>query len=493
VSASHLLVAPIVLPLAAGALLVVLRDAPARVQAAIGAGATVALAAVAVALAARASGGEVDVYLLGNWMPPFGIALALDRLSGLMLVLVAVLALASLGHALAHWHARGEHFHALFQFQLMGLNGAFLTADLFNLFVFFEVLLIASYGLLLHAPDARRTRAATHYVAVNLTGSALFLVAVGLLYGLTGTLNLADLALRVAQLPAEDASLARVAGGLLLAVFCIKAAALPLNFWLAGTYSAAVAPVAALFAIMTKVGVYAVMRVFTLVFGPQAGVAALVAEPWLAVIGLATLAAGSLGALAAPTFATLASFLVVASAGTLLAAFALGTAEGLAAALFYLGHSTVAAAALFLLTEAAASRRAGTAAALFVVVAVAVAGLPPLSGFVAKLQILDAVAAGPGRGPFWTVLLAGSFVTMVALSRMGSRLFWKGEAAGLAAAAPVTLRPVAALVALLGALTVGAAPAQRYAAAAAAQLKEPGPYIERLLGAKPVLREGATP
>jgi multicomponent K+:H+ antiporter subunit D len=491
VTPEHLLVAPIAVPLFAGALLVAWTGASPRAQAAVGVAATLAFAAVAAALAGLAADGEVRAYLLGNWPANFGIALALDRLSALMLALLAALALASLAHALAHWHARGAHFHALFQFQLMGLAGAFLTADLFNLFVFFEVLLIASYGLLLHAPAAGRTRAALGYVAVNLTGSALFLVAVGLLYGVTGTLNLADLALRVAQLPAENAAIARAAGGLLLVVFGIKAAALPLGLWLPRTYAAATAPVAALFAIMTKVGVYATIRVSTLVFGAQAGAAGGFAQDWLGPVGLATLATGALGALAARTYPGMVASLVTASAGTLLAAFGMGGAPGLAAALFYLVHSTLAAAALFLMAETAGHRRSAWAAGLFVVVAVAAAGLPPLSGFVAKVQLLTAMAQGGGRVAFWGVLLAASFLAVVALARQGSRLFWRGEASGAAHGVAVPLLPAAGLAAALVALTLAAAPAQRYAAATAAQLGEPGPYIERVLGERPVARRGA--
>jgi multicomponent K+:H+ antiporter subunit D len=489
VSPDHLVAAPVVVPLLAGAALVAWRGAPARAQAALSAASVAALLAIALALAVRAADGEVRAYLHGNWLPPFGIAFAVDRLSAAMLLLTAVLATASLAHALAGWHARGAHFHALFQFQLMGLNGAFLTADLFNLFVFFEVLLIASYGLLLHAPAARRTRAAFGYVALNLAGSSLFLVAVGLLYGIAGSLSMADLALRVAQLGPEDAAAARAAGGMLLVVFCLKAAALPLGFWLPGTYAAATPPVAALFAIMTKVGVYAVIRVFSLLYGPQAGDAAFVAEPWLLPFGLATLAAGALGALAAPAFATMAACLVTASAGTLLAGFALGGEAGLAAALLYLAHSTLAAAALFLLTEAAGARRVAWAAGIFTLVAVAASGLPPFAGFAAKVQLL--AAAGSGRPAFWAVVLVSGFVTLVTLARMGSRLFWKDEAAGCAPEAmAVRLLPAAALAAALVGLAVAAGPAQRYAAAAAAQLREPGPYIERLLGAQPVPRAG---
>src|SRR5690606_25436471 len=173
------------------------------------------------------------------------------------------------------------------------------TADLFNLFVFFEVLLIASYGLLLHGGGAARLKASIHYVVFNLAGSGLFLIAVSLIYAITGTLNMADLAGRVAELPATDTALIRSAALLLLVVFCVKAALLPLYFWLPATYGSATAPVAALFAIMTKVGVYTIARVYTLIFGSEGGVSADVAWPWLAWLALATVGLGAAGALAA--------------------------------------------------------------------------------------------------------------------------------------------------------------------------------------------------
>ncbi len=182
----HLLVAPIVLPLAAGAvLLVVERWWPQR-QGTLSLAATLLQLAVAVALLRRADSGSIGVYLLGNWPAPFGIALVQDRLAALMVALTAVVALASLVFARAGWHARGPHFHAFFQFQLAGLNGAFLTGDLFNLFVCFEVLLIASYALLLHDARGRALRSGFHYVVINLAGSSLFLIAASLFYGLAG-------------------------------------------------------------------------------------------------------------------------------------------------------------------------------------------------------------------------------------------------------------------------------------------------------------------
>jgi multicomponent K+:H+ antiporter subunit D len=201
---NHLVVAPVVLPLVAGALCLLLDARAPRLAAALSLLATLALGVIAALLALQAAQGPVQAYLLGNWPAAFGIALALDRLSALMLLLTALVALPALLYALAGEHRRGLHFHALFQFQLMGLNGAFLTADLFNLFVFFEVLLAASYGLMLHGQGAgqrERLKATLHYVVFNLAGSALFLFAVSLLYGLAGTLNMASLAIRLAELP----------------------------------------------------------------------------------------------------------------------------------------------------------------------------------------------------------------------------------------------------------------------------------------------------
>ncbi|HEX6829513.1 MAG TPA: proton-conducting transporter membrane subunit, partial [Burkholderiales bacterium] len=316
---SHWVITPVVLPLAAAVILLLAERAGPRWCGAINLAATLVLLAVALRLLAGAAGGEVAVCLIGNWPAPFGIALAVDRLGALMIALAALLALCALGFALAGPWARAPHFHPLFQFQLMGLGGAFATADLFNLFVFFEVLLAASYGLLLHAPAPQRTAAGLHYVILNLAGSAVFLVAIGLLYAVAGSLNLADLARAVRLLPQADAALARAAGLLLLTVFGLKAAALPLHFWLPGTYACAPAPVAALFAIMTKVGVYAIVRVFTLLFGADAGAAANLAGPVLLPVALATLVIAALGALAAARLRTLAAWLVVGSAGTLLA------------------------------------------------------------------------------------------------------------------------------------------------------------------------------
>ncbi|GAB4471396.1 MAG: monovalent cation/H+ antiporter subunit D [Burkholderiaceae bacterium] len=500
----HAIAAPIVLPLLAGAALVPIEGRWPRLASALSLSAVLALLALGAALAAHADSGAVEAYLVGNWRAPFGIALALDRLSALMLMLTALVALGAALYACGGEASRGAHFHALLQFQLMGLNGAFLTADLFNLFVFFEVLLIASYGLLLHGGGPQRLKAAIHYVAFNLTGSALFLIAVSLLYGLAGTLNMADLAERVTRAPAEGAVLLKTAALLLLVVFSVKAALLPLYFWLPDTYSAAAAPVAALFAIMTKVGVYAIARVYTLVFGDAGGVVAQVAQPWLPWLALGTLALAAQGALAAARLRVLVAYLVVASAGTLLLALGLGTAQTVAAGLFYLINSTLVAAALFLLIDRIDAARGDAADALaaapigserrrlgtaYFVLAIAVAGLPPLAGFLGKALLLQAAAASAWPVLVWAVVLASSFALIVALARAGSVVFWQAPAGAADRSTPQAPGAQRAALTLLTLLVVAVAafagPLADYTHAAAWQLFERRTYIGAVLGKQP--------
>ncbi len=203
-----------------------------------------------------------------------------------------MLGLGVLLYAIGGWDQRGKHFHPLYQFQLMGINGAFLTGDFFNLFVFFEILLIASYGLMVHGGGGLRVKAGVQYVVTNLVGSSVFLIAVGMIYSVTGTLNMADLARIVPKVPAADQALLQTGAVLLLLVFAVKAALVPLHFWLPGTYANAPGPVAALFAIMTKVGAYSIIRLYVLAFGADAGEAAWLAAPWLLPAGAAHAGAG---------------------------------------------------------------------------------------------------------------------------------------------------------------------------------------------------------
>jgi len=275
-ASTPLVVPPVVLPLVAAAVLALIGDARRRLGALVSIVATLAGLAVAVALLWRVqdgAGGVVSVHLASNWAAPFGIALVADRLSVLMLLLAAVVSLGAALYAAAGWARAGTHFHPLFQIQLMGLNGAFLTGDLFNLFVFFEVMLAASYGLQLHGSGWPRVRSGLHYIAVNLLASSLFLIGLAVLYGVMGTLSMADVAAKMQLVPAVDRGLLHAGLAILAMAFLIKAAVWPLNAWLVPAYTATSVPVAALFVLMTKVGVYAVLRVWTLLFPPGADAA----------------------------------------------------------------------------------------------------------------------------------------------------------------------------------------------------------------------------
>lgn len=383
----------------------------------------------------------IQLYFLGDWKPPFGIVFVLDRTSALMVLLTSILTLGALLYATGGDDATGMHFYPLFMFQVAGVNGAFLTGDLFNLFVFFEVLLIASYSLLIHGGGKQRTQAAMHYVILNLVGSAFFLFALGILYGTLGTLNMADMAAKVHHLDADELALVKAGGLLLLVVFGLKSALLPLHFWLPRTYSVASAPVAALFAIMTKVGIYSILRVHTLIFGPEAGELANLIQPWLWPLSILTLAIGAVGALASPSLRMLAANLVIISVGTLLVAAAIATPQAIGAALYYLVHSTLVAAALFLLADAigeqrgkpgdrfVAARRVQQPILLgsaFFVAALSVAGMPPFSGFIGKLMLLQAAADTPMIASWvWPAILISSLAAIIALSRAGTSLFWR--------------------------------------------------------------------
>ena len=509
---SHLAVLPVVLPLFTAVGLLLLGDGAASGEAShdqrllrrgrrLSLGAAVLGVALAWWLMGEAASGTLTVYKLGGWSAPFGIVLVIDRLSALMLALTWTIALPVLWYASDGWDAHGRHFHALFHFLLMGLSGAFITGDLFNLFVFFEVLLITSYVLLLHGQGRERFRTGLHYVVLNLVASALFLVGLTIIYGVTGTLNMADVAMRVAQLDPEQATLIKAAALVLLVVFGLKAAIAPLYMWLPSAYAAASAPVAALFAIMTKVGVYSIIRVHAVIFGDGAGNAALLAQPWLLPLALLTTLLAVLGALAAHSLARLVSYLTVASVGIILAGVGLFTQSALSAALYYMVHSTLVVAALFLLVELVASQRGDAGDRLRPAAPVAqpvmlglmtllgaasVAGLPPLPGFLGKLMILQSAAATPAQAWVWAVVLGTGFLTLVGLARAGSILFWKVlPASAPSVHASSSWRLISATLGLLAlslVLAAAAAPMMRYTAATAVQLADRAGYAEAVLG-----------
>jgi len=505
---SHLPVLPILIPLLAGALILLVERRGVMAQRIVAWIAMATLLLAAALLLVRADQGTLLVYLLGDWPARLGIALMVDRVNALMVMTTALLATASLLYACAGWDRRALHFHALFQLLLAGLNGAFLTGDLFNLFVFFEVLLIASYGLMLSGGRGLRMRAGLHYVVFNIMASTLFLIALGLLYGLTGTLNMAEMALRIGAADPADLALIRAASAILVVVFCSKAALLPLYLWLPETYSRAPAAVVALFTVMTKVGVYAVLRVYSLVFVFAGDATADWVWAWLLPAGMLTLVMASLGALAGRTLRGTVAYLVIASAATLFIAFALRTPAAVGAGLYYLVHSTFVTAALFLIVdlirrqrgaiadrlESAAPMGSATLLGLLLLIgAVSVAGLPPLSGFVGKLALLGAVPA-EHTWAVWSVILVTSLMTLVALSRVGSQVFWRAEPLPRDRPAPTPPRrlEVAAAMVLLGygvLLTVAAAPAMRYVQSAGEQILAPETYIEQVRNTPPKLRK----
>ena len=501
---NHWIILPILLPAIVAPVLVLAARYDLGLARALSLGTAVLALGLALGLLLSASDSSVaQVYALGDWPAPFGIVLVLDRLSALMLMLAALLSLVVLLYAVGDSDGRGRHFHALWQFQVMGINGAFLTGDFFNLFVFFEVLLIASYGLMVHGGGAQRVRAGVQYVVVNLVGSTLFLIAVGLIYSVTGTLNMADLAVKVPEVAAGDRALLHAGALLLLLVFGVKAALVPVHFWLPGTYGSTSAVVAALFAIMTKVGAYSILRLYVLAFGPEAGASALLAAQWLLPAAMLTLALGMIGVLAARSLSQLASFAVIGSMGTLLIAVGLFSAQATSAALYYMLHSTLAVAALFLIAEQVGLRRksAGEAlivgrqfesrsllAALFFVNAIALVGLPPLSGFIGKLLVLGAARDSASMLWIWALVLSTSLLALVGFARAGSTVFWKETVSTdfrplSAPGAPLPLVAIGVLLASLVLLTVFAGPITVWLDEAAAQLYQPSHYIDAVLGA----------
>ncbi|MGV6876625.1 monovalent cation/H+ antiporter subunit D [Pseudochelatococcus sp. B33] len=504
---NHWIILPTVLPALTAAFLILSLRNDLQSQRVVSIVATVLLLVIDVVLLVQAADGVSQVYRLGNWPAPFGIVLVLDRLSATMLVLTGVLALAVVIFAAAGADRKGRLFHPLFQFQLLGINGAFLTGDIFNLFVFFEVMLIASYGLMLHGGGAARLKAGFQYVAINLVASTLFLIAAGLIYGTAGTLNMADLALKAPAIAAGSEGILKAGALLLFLVFATKASLVPLHWWLPATYATTSAPTAAIFMIMTKVGAYAILRVYGLIFGAEAGSLALVAAPFVLPAAAVTLVLGAVGVLGSRSLRTLAAFSVVASMGTLLIALGLFDVIGVTAALYYLVHSTLAGAALFLIAGIVIEARAGAAdrlepapaigsetlvGGLYLLAAIAMAGLPPLAGFPGKLMILDAARESSAWPWLWGLILGTSLILILGFVRAGSAIFWAStEPAADTQNTPLRIaQPVVAVVSLLmltAAWTLAGGPATRWLEATAAQALDRGAYVEAVLGNGPTI------
>ena len=556
VMSPHLIIAPVLLPVLTAALMLALGEQRRETLAGLNVGSCLVGLALSILLAwsvhhgaAPASPGQtpgsigtLGIYLPANWPTPFGIVLVLDRLSSAMLLLTSVMATAALIFAVARWDRIGVHFHPLFQIQLMGLNGAFLTGDLFNLFVFFEVLLAASYGLLLHGPGRQRVGAGLHYIAINLVASSFFLVGAAMLYGVTGTLNMADLAVRIPEVAAQDQAMLHAGVAILGMAFLTKAAVWPMGFWLVPAYSAAGAPVAALFSIMTKVGIYAILRLWSLGFSAEEGTLRWGAD-WLVAGGLATVAFGLLGLLQARQLGRVTGFGVMVTSGTLLAAIGFNQPTVTGGALYYLLSSTMAAGAMFLLIELIDRSRllesefpnpddadpvpffldeiepprdtnldeqqealtgrvipASTAflGFSFLACTLLLTGTPPLSGFIGKFMMLSGLLsteeAGsalqePVSSAAWAMLalvIMSGFAALVALSRTGIRMFWTPRDRPAAQLKVLECLPIGLLLTLCLLISFRAEPLARYLQAAASELKDPHGYVQAVQGVRPL-------
>lgn len=514
----HLTVTPIVLPLMASALMLAFDERRRVLKRVLSLATAALLIANAAALLWFAGDGSGPlVYLLGNWAAPFGIVLVADRLSAMMLLLTSVVGFTALFYAVARWDRSGPRFHALFLLLLMGVNGAFLTGDIFNLFVFFEVLLAASYGLILHGSGTERTSASLHYITINIAASLLFLLGVALLYSVTGTLNMADLALRVASTDAGDLALLEAGAAILGIAFLLKAGIWPLSFWLPRTYAAAAPPVAAVFAIMTKVGIYVILRLSSLLFGDASGEAAGFANEALLYAGLATMIFGIIGILSARQLTRVAGYYVLVSSGTLLAGIGIGGEALIAAMLFYLVSSTLAVSALYLIIEPV-ERNAdeedmiagiaepvfddeyvgaieevtdeegviipGTIAILgggFIFCALLLAGLPPLSGFIAKFAMIDALLKASEVEPTGWVLIGliilSGLATMIIMTRAGIDLLWTPGEDAPSRLSLVEVVPIGLLLTVCLGLMIGAGPIMVYLEKTSSALHQPAHYV----------------
>ncbi|WDA11467.1 monovalent cation/H+ antiporter subunit D [Paracoccus marcusii] len=528
----HLIIAPILIPFVAGALMLLYDDRQRAAKFWLSLIATGLTLAVAVALLMRAKLGasegaeNIGFYLLGDWAAPMAIVLVLDHLAAMMLLLTSVLALASLVYARASWHRQGQHYFSLFQFLLVGLNGAFLTGDLFNLFVFFEVLLAASYGLLLHGSGQVRVRAGLHYIAINLAASLLLLLGISLIYGVTGTLNMAHLASMMPDIDAANRPLLQMGLALMGVAFLVKAGIWPLSFWLPNAYMAAAAPVGAMFAIMTKVGIYAILRLTMLLFAAGSGPSAGLGAGLLIGLGMATVVFGMLGVLASQSLGRIAAHAVILSSGTMLAVTGLALAGGgewmLAGALHYMVASTLAAGALFLMVEPMSRDDGGIAAMLaltaeiygakadlpsddegpdgpaiaagpallaacFALCLLALAGLPPMPGFIGKLTMIQGVFDTADTSPwlgwaFVALLLVSGFATLIGLARIGIQTFWANDDRDSPVMA-MEIAPIMALIAVLAVISIESEAVLRYTDRTAQALHQTSRYAQGVLTA----------
>jgi len=492
-----LIVAPLLIPLCAAALTALLRTHIAA-QRVVGVSASASLLAVGLMLVARTADGSILVTQMGDWAAPFGIALVVDAFSAIMLAIAGLMALSVSIYAMGPDAAARDRagFQPLFHSLMLGVCGAFVAGDVFNLYVWFEVMLIASFGLLVLDRTRAQIDGGLRYVFLNLVGTTVFLMAVGLLYGQLGTLNFADLARLAPQ--AENQGLLAAIGVMFLVSFGAKAALFPLFNWLPAAYHTASMPVAAIFAgLLTKVGVYAILRLFALVYAHDVAFFG----PIFAWVAAATMVFGVFGAAAHYDIRRILSFHIVSQIGYMIIGVALLTQAAIAAAILYIVHHIVVKANLFLV--AGAIRRENGSFALgrcgglwraapllaigFLIPALSLAGIPPLSGFWGKYAV---VRAGIEAEAYWLagIALFVGLLTLYSMIKIWNEAFWKPAPEGLARTAwtrsqrIATYLPIALLCATTMTIGLWTEPFAALAETAAASLLDRDAYIAAVLG-----------
>ncbi|MEM0962959.1 MAG: Na+/H+ antiporter subunit D [Bacteroidota bacterium] len=496
---SWLVVLPVLVPMVT-AVAALLAKRSVRAQRGISVAGASGLLGVSVALMAGVWQDGIQVAQMGEWPAPFGITLVADLLGAVMVLITAIVGLAAIVYSLASVDAERErfHYHPLYHVLLMGVCGAFLTGDLFNLYVWFEVLLISSFVLLVLGNGRGQVRGAVVYVLINLVGSMGFLAAIGLLYGVTGTLNLADLSVRLAEVGSPG--LVTAISMLFLIAFGIKAAVFPLFFWLPASYHTPPIAISAIFAgLLTKVGVYALIRVFTLLFTQDIGFTHTILL-WIA--GL-TMVTGVLGAASQTDVRKILSFHIISQIGYMIMGLALFTPLALVGAVFYIVHHIVVKANLFLVAGVA-ERIVGSfelknlgglyrahpwLAVLFLIPAFSLAGFPPLSGFWAKLILIKA-GLDVGAWVIVGVALVVGLLTLFSMTKIWNGAFWTPLADGLSMRSAsgrgmaLMVSPVAVLCMLTLTIGLWAEPFLVFAEAAAASLLDPTDYVAAVLGGR---------
>jgi len=460
---------PIMLPLLIGVIAIMARAWPRWTAWSIVAALAVTALASAALLARVTAEGPIAM-TMGQWLPPFGISLVVDPLGGLLTLLASVTGLIVAVYALSDIDMAGRRagFYSMLCWLIAGVNGAFLTGDIFNLYVWFEVFVIASFGLIVLGGEKLQLDGAVKYCVLNLIATTLFLVAVALLYGTLGTLNMADLSGKLAAYPPDDPQMLTI--GLLFFVgFGMKAAAVPLHIWLPASYHTPKPVVSALFAaLLTKVGIYAVLRTYTIIM-PASNEGVLFEIIY--VVAIATILLGLLGALAESNLRRMLGFLLISGVGVMLLGLGIDTRLSLAATIFYAAHSVVVMAGLYLLAGLM-ERRTGLSslhqlsglytgapviAVLFFVLGFAVAGLPPLSGFWPKVLLIEASLNEQQYVAVAAIIVNGVFSLMV-VGRAWSLMFWRPVVTAGMIAEPETPQPREAVAPAPKAAALSAAP-----------------------------------